>query len=63
MDKIPQSQYTGVCVVKSSSGKILAVQVKDPFGNSIPIPPKAYRERGIKPPMESLPACNEGGGK
>lgn len=53
-----ESQYTGVCVVKSGSGKILAVQVRDPFGNSIPIPPEDYVARRIKPPLESLPVCD-----
>jgi len=57
-----KTEHTGVCVVKSASGKILAVQIKDFFGkNSIPIPPKAYIARGIKPPIEFLPECSSGG--
>jgi len=52
---MPQSNYTGVCVVKTPSGKILSVQVKDIHGNSIPLPPRVYRTRRIKPPLELLP--------
>lgn len=49
------SEYTGIYVQRLSDGSIYAVQVKDQHGNQNSLDPQAYVERGIKPPMDSLP--------
>jgi hypothetical protein len=49
------SSYTGLYVQRLSNGEIDSVQVVDPLGSSLPLGPKTYIERQIKPPIEQLP--------
>jgi hypothetical protein len=49
------SNYTGLFVQRSPDGTIHSVQVVDIGGNSIPLPPNIYIERGIRPLIEKLP--------
>jgi hypothetical protein len=49
------SSYTGIYVQRLSSGEIHSVQVKDTAGNSIPLDPAVYVQRGIQPPIDQLP--------
>lgn len=49
------SSYEGLYVIRSESGNIDSVQVRDHGGNSLPLTPDDYVARGIKPPIEQLP--------
>jgi hypothetical protein len=49
------SNYTGLYVQRYTNGIIHSVQVVDTDGNSIPLDPQLYIERGIFPPIEQLP--------
>ena len=49
------SSYTGLYVQRFEDGTIDSVQVVDTGGNSIPLDPNIYIERGVKPPIELLP--------
>jgi hypothetical protein len=52
------SSYTGKCVLRTRDGIIVDVQVRDSAGHGMTLPPKEYRARGIKPPLEELPDCS-----
>jgi hypothetical protein len=49
------SSYKGLYVQRFENGTIHSVQVVDTGGNSIPLDPEIYIERGVKPPIEQLP--------
>ncbi len=49
------SSYTGLYVQRYENGTIHSVQVADPFGNSLPLDPQEYIDRGVKPPIDLLP--------
>lgn len=49
------SSYRGLYVQRNSNGVIDSVQVVDTGGNSIPLPPDVYVDRGVKPPIDELP--------
>lgn len=49
------SSYTGLYVQRLDNGTVFSVQVVDTAGNSLPLEPDTYVQRGIKPPIESLP--------
>ncbi|WPH22328.1 hypothetical protein [Variovorax paradoxus] len=49
------SSYTGLYVQRLEDGTIHSVQVVDTGGNSIPLDPETYIERGVKPPIGTLP--------
>lgn len=49
------SRYKGLYVQRLENGEIHGVQVVDPSGISLSLPPDIYVQRGIKPPIENLP--------
>lgn len=49
------SSYTGLYVQRLSNGEIFSVQVADTGGNSLPLNPDDYVNRGIRPPIGELP--------
>lgn len=49
------SSYKGIYVQRDESGNVVSVQVEDTSGNTMPIPPKIYNERGVEPPINELP--------
>lgn len=53
------SSYTGLFVQRLENGEIHNVQVEDTGGISIPLDPKTYMERGIKPPINQLPDAKD----
>lgn len=53
------SSYTGLCVTKTESGRVVGVQVIDTAGNEINISPETYVEREVRPLIDELPSCSE----
>ena len=53
------SSYKGLYVQRLSDGTIHSVQVVDTGGNSIPLNPDIYIQRGVEPPIEQLPDIDE----
>lgn len=52
--------YTGICRIGSKDQNVVTdVQVKDPFGNSLPLPIDEYQRRYVKPEYSTLPWCDE----
>jgi hypothetical protein len=52
--------YTGICRIGSKEQNVVTdVQVKDPFGNSLPLPIYEYQRRNVKPEYSTLPWCDE----
>lgn len=49
------SSYTGLYVQRSDNGDIHSVQVVDTGGNSLPLDPQTYIDRGIQPSIDQLP--------
>ncbi|MEZ2293919.1 hypothetical protein [Variovorax sp. RCC_210] len=49
------SSYTGLYVQRLENGDIHSVQVVDTGGNSIPLDPQVYVDRGVLPPIGTLP--------
>lgn len=49
------SEYTGIYVQRLSDGSIYAIQVRDPHGNETSLDAATYVQRGIEPPIDSLP--------
>lgn len=49
------SDYKGLYVQRLTDGSIFAVQVKDLHGNENSLDPNTYVQRGIEPPLDSLP--------
>jgi len=48
-------EYIGEFIMKSPTGGIINVQVRDACGHSFPMNPQDYRMRNIKPTIEKLP--------
>lgn len=53
------SEYKGLYVQRLTDGSVFAVQVKDPYGNETSLDPNTYVQRGIEPPLDSLPDKKE----
>ncbi len=53
------SSYRGLYVQRLSDGTIHSVQVVDAGGNSIPLDPDTYIQRGVEPPIDHLPDIYE----
>jgi hypothetical protein len=53
------SSYKGLFVHHLFDGSIDFVQVEDLNGNSLPLPPDEYVNRGIYPLINSLPNCDD----
>lgn len=53
------SSYKGLYVQRLENGQVHSVQVEDTGGNSIPLDPNTYQERGISPPIDSLPDAQD----
>lgn len=49
------SDYKGLHVQRLTDGSVFAVQVRDSHGNENSLDPNTYVQRGIEPPLESLP--------
>lgn len=49
------SSFKGLYVQRLGGGVIHSVQVVDLAGISLPLDPMAYVDRGIQPPIDSLP--------
>jgi hypothetical protein len=47
--------YSGIFVQRLTDGTIYSVQVRDSAGNQNALEPATYSERGIQPPIDSLP--------
>jgi hypothetical protein len=52
--------YTGIQVLKTPSGDMVRVLVRDTAGNNTELSAKKYRAQNIKPPIESLPVVIQG---
>jgi hypothetical protein len=54
------TSYTGICLIGSKDRRVVTdVQVKDPFGNSLPLPIVEYQSRNVKPEISTLPWCED----
>jgi hypothetical protein len=53
------SSYKGLSVSRLSDGTIVDVQVEESNGISLCLTPAVYKERGIQPPIQSLPDSND----